>query len=79
MMVNVAIPESIIEQSGTSSSGSGGNGQCHAADKTGVQVAPEEADGMQCGTGSGSEEAKKKKLGLCQVKVPEGSTFWGNP
>ena len=59
MMVNVAIPESIIEQSGTSSSVGVGNGQGPAAGKAGVQIASEKADGAPCGTGGGSEGAKR--------------------
>ena len=72
MMVNVAIPESMIEQSGTSSSGGVGNGQGTGADMAGVQVASEEADGATCGTGSGLEEAKRN-LGTARQrsrKVP---------
>ena len=35
----------------------------------------EQADGAECGTGSGSEEAKRKS-GTCQAKVLESSVAW---
>ena len=61
MMVNVAIPDSMIERSGTSSSAGVSSGADHAVSKAGSQVLSEETDNAPSTTGSGSEEAKRNR------------------
>jgi hypothetical protein len=62
MTVDVAIPESVLERSSTSGSNKAADGQVAGAEVLGIaRTPPEEADGAECGTGSGSEEAKRNR------------------
>ena len=60
MLVDVAIPDLVIEQSSTSSSAGVSGGTANAAGQAGPQEASEEADNALSTTGSGSEEAKRR-------------------
>ena len=61
MMVNVAIPESVVERSSTSISSEVPDEQAAGAEVPGTTSAPEAADDAECGTGCDSEEAKRNR------------------
>ena len=71
MMVNVAISESVLEQSSTSSSSKVPDEQGAGAEVLSTAHTPEAVDDAECGTGSNSEEAKRNR-GLARQRSWKG-------